>query len=259
MCIIDYENKIERTDLMQTFMLIMTTVFAFGFPIALMIYWKKRCNLTNFPFIMGSLCFLLFAMGLEQMLHAVVIGMENPISERINNTPWLYVLYGCLAAGIFEETGRYFGFSVLLRNYKEKEVSVAYGIGHGGIETIMTLGLTYGMLALVSLGVSLGDEQTSELLWKTINSAGAGEMCLAMLERVSAMMLHIGLSVLVFAAVRRGKKLLYPLAIVLHALSNISAGLYQVGILSNIILVEFITFVCALCVLGGAVSLYRKM
>ena len=160
---------------------------------------------------MGSLCFLLFAMGLEQMLHAVVIGMENPISERINNTPWLYVLYGCLAAGIFEETGRYFGFSVLLRNYKEKEVSVAYGIGHGGIETIMTLGLTYGMLALVSLGVSLGDEQTSELLWKTINSAGAGEMCLAMLERVSAMMLHIGLSVLVFAAVRRGKKLLYPL------------------------------------------------
>ena len=231
----------EYGSIMQTVMMIFTLFFSFAVPIGLLVYWKKRNGLSIFPFVVGGMCFLLFAMGLEQMLHAVCIGMDTPVSRAIQSNPWLYVAYACLAAGIFEETGRYFGFKVLLRNYKERPVSVAYGIGHGGIETIMTLGLTYLLLTLV-------------------RTSSADEMGLAMLERISAMMPHISLAILVFAAVHgEKKKYLYPLAIVLHALTNVMAGLYQTGLVTNILLVELVTFACSVCIMIFGRKIYLQI
>ena len=245
---------------MQTVMMIFTLFFSFAVPIGLLVYWKKRNGLSIFPFVVGGMCFLLFAMGLEQMLHAVCIGMDTPVSRAIQANPWLYVAYGCLAAGIFEETGRYFGFKVLLRNYRERPVSVAYGIGHGGIETIMTLGLTYLLLTLVHFGVGIGDPESNAMLMESVRTSSAGEMGLAMLERISAMMMHISLSILVFAAVNgEKKKYLYPLAIVLHALTNVMAGLYQTGLVTNILLVELVTFACSVCIMIFGRKIYLQI
>ena len=153
-----------------------------------------------------------------------------------------------------------FGFKFLLRNYKEKEISVAYGIGHGGIETIMTLGLTYGMLTLASLGVNFGDPAAQSAIRESIQNTSAGEMGLAMLERVSAMMIHIGLSIIVFIAANRKNKIgFYVLAIVLHALANFAVGMYQVKLLNNVILVEIIAFICGAGILALGITLYKKM
>lgn len=240
-------------------MMIITLIFSFAMPIGMMIYWKKRHGLTMVPFAVGAVCFLIFAMGLEQVLHAVCIGMDTPVSRTILGNSGLYVAYGCLAAGLFEETGRFFGFKFLLRKYREKTVSVAYGIGHGGIETIMTLGLTYLLLTLVSFGVTVGTPETNTLLMTSVQSASAGEMCLAILERVSAMMLHIGLSILVFTAVHDEKRrYFYPLAIVLHALANVMAGMYQTKLITNLLLVESVLLVVSLCVFGFGITIYRN-
>ena len=245
---------------MQNIMLILTTLFSFALPIGLLVYWKNRHDLPMFPFVTGAFCFLLFALGLEQVLHTFCIVRDNPVSRAIQANPWLYVIYGCLAAGIFEETGRLFGFRVLLRNYKEKEISVAYGIGHGGIETILSLGLTYLLLSLVSLGVTMGSPEANAPLLESLQAATAGEMSLAMLERISAMMMHIGLSILVFIAVRDSSRFwLYPAAIGLHALADFAVGMYQVKILNSISLVEAIAFVCGLGILGFGAALYQKM
>lgn len=241
-------------------MLIITTIFAFAMPIGLLIYWKTRHGLSLFPFLMGALSFLLFAMGMEQTLHAAVLGTDTPLSKTIQNTPWLYVAYGCLAAGAFEESGRFFTFKVLLRNYREKENAVAYGIGHGGIETILTLGLTYLLMTLVSFGVNIGGTELSPVLIESARTTTAPVMLLAMLERVSAMILHIALSIIVFTAANRlGKIRLFPLAIILHAAANIFAGMYQAGILTNIVLIELLTFLCSLCILMFGLRLYRKL
>ena len=245
---------------MQSTMLIITTIFAFAMPIGLLIYWKTRHGLSLFPFLMGALSFLLFAMGLEQMLHAAVLGTDSPHSKVFQNNPWLYVAYGCLAAGIFEESGRFFTFKVLLRNYREKEISVAYGIGHGGIETILTLGLSYLLMTLVSLGFTIGGTELSPVLIESARTTTAPVMLLAMLERASAMMLHIALSIIVFTAANRpGKIRLYPLAIILHAAANIFAGMYQTGILTNIVIIELLTFLCSLCILLFGIRIYRRL
>lgn len=241
-------------------MIYATAIFAFLLPIAALVIWKKKTGITFFPFLAGALCFMLFAMGLEQLLHGIFLAEGNPVSQTIMGTPWLYVLYGCLSAGIFEETGRLFGFKLLLRNYPEKETSVAYGIGHGGIESILTLGLSYLILSLVKLGITIGDAEAEAMLLDSIGTVTWSSALLAMLERVSAMTLHIGLSILVFAAANReGKKYLYPAAIVLHALADVPAALYQTGILKSIPLVEGIALLCAVCILLFGTMIYRKM
>ena len=241
-------------------MVFLTAIFSFALPIGALVYWRKRTGLSIIPFAAGAMCFLLFAMGLEQASHTFFLSADNPVSRLIRSNSWLYVLYGCLAAGIFEETGRLFGYKLLLRGQKRREISVAYGIGHGGIEVILTLGLTYVILCLVKLGISMGDAGSDKILQETLQATGAGEMALSMLERVSAMALHIGLSIVVFYAVNRpGKMGFYPLAILMHGIADLPAAMYQAGILKPIVLVELLTFILAVGILAFGSLIYRRL
>ena len=241
-------------------MILLTAFFAFLLPIGALVYWRKRTGLGIVPFAAGALCFLLFAMGLEQVLHSFCLVSDNPVSRVIKSSPWITALYGCLAAGICEESGRLFGFRLLLRRQKAREVSVAYGIGHGGIESILTLGLTYVILALASFGITMGDAGTDEMLRQTVSAASSGTLLLAMFERAAAMVMHIGLSVLVFYAVNRpGKMYFFPIAVFLHALADFPVGLYQTGILSSMPLTEAAVFAGALIIFGIASVVYKRM
>jgi uncharacterized membrane protein YhfC len=80
-----------------------------------------------------------------------------------------------------------------------------------------------------------------------------------MLERLSAIMAHIGLSVLVFAAARkRGRFFLFPVAILLHAVLDVPAALYQQGLLT-ILPLEIITFVLGALLLIIGIAVYRRL
>jgi uncharacterized membrane protein YhfC len=81
------------------------------------------------------------------------------------------------------------------------------------------------------------------------------------MERVSAMLIHVAFSIFVFCAVRTPKKRwMFPLAILLHAFLDIFAGLYQVGFITNIVILEvllFLTVAAFFCITLRFV--YRKM
>ena len=80
----------------------------------------------------------------------------------------------------------------------------------------------------------------------------------AMLERISAMMLHIGLSIIVFIAANHKDKLWYfPAAIIIHALTDIPAALYQYGVMS-ILSVEIFAAAIGAYVLYTGIRLYRR-
>ena len=81
---------------MQNGIILFMTIFAFAMPIGLLIFWKKRSNLTMFPFTVGGMCYLLFAMVLEQLVHMICIGMIQPLSDAILSNFWLYVTFGCV-------------------------------------------------------------------------------------------------------------------------------------------------------------------
>lgn len=170
-------------------------------------------------FFTGAGIFFLFAMVLESILHNVVL-LATPLGAVLQSNIWLYGLYGGLAAGIFEETGRLVAFRFLLKSHRSRITALGYGIGHGGCEAILLLSVTYlsniALMAAARSGEALPQE--AQAVAAQLAALPAATFLWAGLERVSAIALHLALSVLVFAAVTRpGRRGLFFAAVALHA------------------------------------------
>jgi len=76
-------------------------------PIGILIWWRRTERTRLLPALWGALAFLLFARGLEMGLHYLCILSDNAVSRAILSSPWLYMLYGALTAGIFEGGGAF--------------------------------------------------------------------------------------------------------------------------------------------------------
>ncbi len=147
-----------------------------------------------------------------------------------------------------------------------------YGIGHGGIEilaVILPAMITYLAVAVLFSGGSAGEamnalkitEETAAAALPSVQAAAAfdyGTMAMNAIERLFAMLLHIGLTVIVFYGVRDEKRGLLPLAILLHMLTDTFPVLYQRGAV-QLWAVEIWVALWAAAVVCFAVRLYRKM
>lgn len=241
-------------------LIIITTVVAFLLPICLAIFWKTKTNCYWLAFATGALCFMIFAYVLEGLVNVYLINVNETTSYFLMSNPLAYGVFGALMAGLFEETGRLFGFKLLLKNHKEKNVSVGYGIGHGGIECVLVLGVNYLLYVFVILGGSLGDPASDAVVLQTINSIQTSIIPLAMFERIISIILHISLSIFVYKAANKTKSFyLYPVAILLHMISDVPAGLYQAGLITNAILVELLIAIITIVIFIFAIKMYKNM
>lgn len=165
------------------------------------------------------------------------------LTEYVWTHAWAYVLIGCLMAGIFEETGRFVAFRFFLKKYQDRKDAITYGIGHGGIEAILVLGISGissialaaavndGSLAQSLSGISTGQLKSVEMQITALAGYGVGRMLLEVCERCIAMTLHIALSVVVFKAVQENQKRYLWIAQLLHAVFDIPAALCQCGVI----------------------------
>lgn len=241
-------------------LIIVTTVVSFLLPLCLVIYWKTKTKCNWITFASGALCFMLFAYLIESFINLYLLQINQTTSKFLTSNPLVYGIFGALMAGLFEETGRLFGFKLLLKKQKEKNAAIGYGIGHGGIECVMTLGVTYLTYTLFILNGTLGDITTDNLIAQTINSIDITIIPIALIERIVAIILHIALSVFVYKAANKTKSFyLYPLAILLHMISDIPAGLYQAGLLTNIYVVETLGAIISITIFIFAIKIYKNM
>ena len=58
--------------------------------------------------------------------------------------------------GLFEETGRFVAFKTLLRKRKQRETSISHGIGHGGFEVMLIIGLNLVSYIMMGLMINNG-------------------------------------------------------------------------------------------------------
>lgn len=213
-----------------------------GIPLAAAVIFKLKRRNTWLPSVfIGAATFFVFAMILEQLLHSIML----PI---VSGNTAAYCIYGILAAGIFEETGRFVAYKILMKKHLSTDNAIYMGIGHGGFEALLLLGLnmfSYFIIALVSTVTGSTDLFTSQVppemaetfksQLEAISQVGISNVLLSMFERLIAMTLHICMSVWVYEAVaRKGKLWLYPAAIAAHALFDLSAVLYQTGVLTSL-------------------------
>ena len=220
-------------------------VVAFVLPIALLVWYRIKSKCKLMPALVGAMIFVVFSQVLEGIPKYIFFAGANEVSRYVLSHAWAYTLIGCLLAGIFEEIGRYTAFRIYLKKYTDKKNAIMYGIGHGGIEAILVVGVT--MLSVISLAMIVNGggldavtagysaEQMSALQMQidAISSYNAIYFVEMILERILAITIHISLSVLVFRAVHdKGKGIWLLYAIVLHAFVDIPAALYQCSVVS---------------------------
>jgi uncharacterized membrane protein YhfC len=219
-------------------------------PIGAVVYLAVKKKLSLKSTLWGVLLFVVFAFGLEQLLHLLVLGTSG--TSYVATHPYIYALYGGLAAGVFEETARLIGFKWLIR-VKEDEsayTGISYGLGHGGIEAISLGGVAMISSLIISFTVNAGTAPAAQA--RIANQLIAAQPYMFLIpgvERVFAMIIQIALSLIVLKAVISKKWWLFALAIFLHAFVDFPAALYQWGILPNILLIElFVALIAALYV-----------
>jgi uncharacterized membrane protein YhfC len=246
--------------------LALETLFGFLAPILAAVIWRRKSASRLKPLWVGALTFFVFAMVLEQIAHMVFLVVDWPVSRAIAANPYLYMLYGGLAAGIFEETGRYAAFSLVLKKQRSPQDAITYGIGHGGFECISILGMTMGSYLVLALlgyfagGTGLYADDQIRTTMSAIAAISPLTGFFACVERVSAMALHVELSVLVFASVfLKRKRWLYPAAILLHAMLDFIAVLYQTGLISSLWVIEALIFLYVLVLFFPVRHVWRTL
>nr|WP_263849892.1 YhfC family intramembrane metalloprotease [Lentilactobacillus parafarraginis] len=98
--------------------------------IPIMTYWvlKPKYKLRASPVWVGAAIFFVAVIILEPILHAIVLRpTANGSIGLVVRHPYIYVAYGALAAGVFEETGRFIGFRYLKKRVSGFQTAIATG------------------------------------------------------------------------------------------------------------------------------------
>ena len=254
--------------------LAITVILMIAIPVCFFIYWRRRHKeQTKISWLIaGAAGFVISARMLEVGIHYFCIVADNPVSRFINGNTAAFVLYGITMAGIFEECGRHIILKYILKKDRTRENAVIYGIGHGGTE-ILTVFLPAMILYLaIAVMFSQGDtetalktlnitEETAAAALPSVQAAAAFDyamMAMNAMERLLAMFIHIGLTVIVYYGVVNAKKLCLPAAILLHMLADTFPALYQSGILPLWAVEIWIAF-WTLMIMLIAAKLYKRV
>lgn len=222
----------------KVFGTIFTITIAIGVPVFFFIYaiFTKRL----IPFILGVLTFIISQVILrlplinylnENSIHFTMLSMTRPV---------LFSILLAFSAGIFEEVARFIMMRLFMKERSWK-AGFLFGAGHGGIEAILFVGIPVLMFT-----------PTSPLI--------NGQFFVGGIERLFAIILHIGLSIIVLNSVVQKKYRYLFVAIIIHGLVNSSIGivplLFQQQL--QIIIVESILIIVSMSVLIYAIYLKRK-
>lgn len=239
-------------------------------PVCLAWYLVRRHHARLSTILIGAGTFILFALVLESIMHQLVL--LGPHGAAIQGNTLLYALYGGLAAGVFEETGRFLSMKFLMKKEPTAPLpGIAYGVGHGGVEMLIIFGLTMISNLVLSFMINSGQAETLfsqapaeaaaqlQVQLDALQSTRAGAWLIGLWERFTALILHLGLSVLVWAAVRKGGKWLwlFPAAILLHALVDAGAVLLQKSV--GMVLIELILMSEAVAVGAAAYMVAKRL
>lgn len=147
-------------------------------------------------FLSGCVCFFVSQPLLRLPLLDYLQGTSRFILFSTLN-PLITGILIAFSAGIFEE-----GFRFIFRNFFLKSAKmnitepIIFGLGHGLTEAFLVLAPAISVVAI-------------------------GDLSLGILERILAVILHVGLSVIVWNGFQRNKKYRYLLfAILVHGMTN---------------------------------------
>jgi uncharacterized membrane protein YhfC len=212
--------------------------FVIVYPIVLAILAHRQLRLGWRYVGYGAIVFFVFQ--LITRVPAVQL-IQAAIGPQLKASPvlmWSWLVLLALSAGVFEEVGRYVGYRLFMRGEdKTWPKAVMFGIGHGGLESVLLVGGLMA-LALISLWAAangglnqLPEDQraaaTQQL--QTLNAQPGWTALLGAWERLWTVPIQVAFSVIVLQVFRRGKLAWLLWAILGHAFVDLVAvGLQQI-------------------------------
>ncbi|AZU62646.1 YhfC family intramembrane metalloprotease [Neobacillus mesonae] len=230
-------------------------IFSFALFVGLILFYRKRTGIAVKPLILGAVGFIVFTQILEKVLHFVVVVNFPNYADH----PWLFGLYGAMAAGIFEEFGRFLLFIWLLKKFHDYKGGISFGVGWGGIEAILLMLMMIVPNILFAIMINSGTLET-EMAGKmpadqltaikdTVLSQGVSYYLLGTVERFFAVFIQIALSLLVLTGVVKKKFSFVILAVMIHAVIDFPFIFVQTGYLKLWMVEPYLVVVGILCML----------
>ena len=206
-------------------------------PLAVAVWYARRRGVGFQPFLFGAAIFLVFQVLTR--VPAVQIISQTVAPHLLGNVPLqvLYMVVLAFTAGLFESVGRWVGYRFLFRDrlaYR-LENGVAYGLGHGGFESAVLVGLNQAVslvlaLAVVVAGVgALSEVLPAELVRQLstvpqqISHTPWYMTLVAAYERAMTIPFHVAMSLVVLQCFVRGQRRWLWVAVGLHSLLDCSA------------------------------------
>ncbi|MCI5723133.1 MAG: YhfC family intramembrane metalloprotease [Erysipelotrichaceae bacterium] len=240
--------------------MVASCIVAFGFPIFLALRYRKLGGQFG-PVGVGVLVMLVFALVIEGNINRIVL--SSSIGTYIQSHTILYALYGGSMAAIFEEFGRYVACKTRLKKYQDNDVNaLMYGVGHGGLESMVIVGLT--MLNYIVIAIMMNQGTIQNVLstldqvrlasvngvMQTLASTPSYIFLLSGVERIAALLAQISMSVLVWFSVKTKHKKYFVFSMILHFMLDAGSVLIQGYTNNNLVFVEIYV------VLMAVVSVY---
>jgi uncharacterized membrane protein YhfC len=219
-------------------------------PLLLALWWRRRTSASFGAFGAGALVFF---------VSQVVLRMpwQVPLGRWVSAHPrWMvpFLIFSALTAALFEETGRWLGYRYLIRE-RSRRVAVMFGLGHGGLEAMLVVGLPFAGLLLAWVLAERGSLPPAALatVQRQVARMSFWGAQMAAIERASAIAMHLGLSLIVLQVYTRSSMRWLLLAMAVHFVANLAAVTMIAVLRLEVVIVELVLVGLAAAVLiGGA-------
>lgn len=211
---------------LSIFYMYLAMAIALLFPLLVAVYFYRREGISFKPLFIGILSFTITQILVRIPMLTFLNTKEWFIGFQ-KSSPLAMSLLLALSAGLFEEAGRVYGFKWFLKDRMAWKDGIAFGIGHGGIESIY-VGLsginniimskaintgTFDSLVAKGLPAEMAASLKEQLITLSPSTFLAGG-----LERVFALFIQIGLTLLALYGIRTKQHKYSIFAILIHTL-----------------------------------------
>lgn len=178
--------------------IVLTTVI----PLTIAGLFFAQHNRYGKPLLLGSVTFFVVQMVIRIPLLQYVLPKMMWYRVMTLSNPVFTALFLGGTAALFEVGGRFIVMRYWLTQHRRYLDGIAFGVGHGGIEAIMLAGIPIILTVIAGQG---GDD---------------GLLLAGGVERVSAMLMQIGWSVMVLRGIRDRKYIWVWIAGGIHMLTD---------------------------------------
>ena len=203
-----------------------------------------------------------------------VLQTQSWFMEFSLNSPFLFAFVLAFTAGLFKLAGRFAVAKSMQKGGLNFRRSLAAGLGHGGIEAMLLIGMTYVnnllYIAMINAGTfdtvlaqaaPMGEAAVQQLagIRDSLISTSPALFLLSGFERILAMISHAGMSMVVCWGVAEAKPLRGCLiSLVIHTLIDLTAG---ISLLIGNGLTQNAAYVIIYCILfaAGLLSVFMAL